>query len=75
MAAVTEAEGGRERGLVMKKLTKWVLGIAIILGAVAALLVATLDGDPATKPEIKETIEKVKEGVDVIRAEEEKVVE
>lgn len=54
----------------MSKLKKWALGVGIIVLAVSTYLVATLDSDPATEPKLGETIQKVKEGVEVIRKEE-----
>ncbi|HET6446035.1 MAG TPA: hypothetical protein VFI27_15805 [candidate division Zixibacteria bacterium] len=50
-----------------KKLKAIVYGVMLILAAIAGYLVAALDGDPATKPDIKEAIEGVKEGVEVIK--------
>jgi hypothetical protein len=51
----------------MTKVKKWVIGIALILGAICTYLIATLDNDPATKPNMGETIDKVKQGVEEIR--------
>lgn len=50
---------------------KWLLGIALVLAAVAGALIAWLDGDPATTPDVPGTIKQVQEGVNVIRAGEE----
>lgn len=50
---------------------KWVLGISIILAAVAGALVAFFDNDPTTEPNIPQVIEEVQEGVSVITSEKE----
>jgi len=55
----------------MAKWKKWALGIALILGALATAAVAVLDDDPDTKINIRETIDGVQDGVEVIRDEEE----
>lgn len=49
------------------KLKKIVYGVLLIIAAVVGYLVAALDGDPETKTDIKEAIEGVKEGVEVIK--------
>lgn len=46
---------------------KWIVGIIIILFAVSGAAYYWLDDDPATNPDVPATIEKVKEGIDVIR--------
>ena len=53
----------------LKKITgwkAWVLGIAAILAAVISAVVALVDDDPETKPDIQGTIEKVTDGVKTI---------
>ena len=51
----------------MSKAKKIALGIVIILAAIAGALVALLDNDPLTKPDIGQVIEDVQEGVDIIK--------
>lgn len=50
---------------------KWVLGLAIILAAVAGAAVAYFDGDPETVVDPKAVVSGVSEGVDVIRGKDE----
>ena len=52
-----------------------VLGIAMILAAIAGAVVYFFDGDPETVVEPKKVIEKVIEGVDVIKGDAESTVE
>jgi len=56
----------------MKKARNIILGIAIILAAIGAAVAALLDNDPLTKPDIKEVIIEVREGVEIIKGDEEK---
>ena len=68
-SGVTVFEGLTKGGNLMgTKTKKVILGVAIILAAVAGYVVALLDGDPATKPEIKPVVDGVTEGVGVIRS-------
>jgi len=46
---------------------KWVIGIAIILAAIAGAVVKLLDGDPNTNPDPAAVVAEVKKGVDTIR--------
>jgi len=48
-------------------LKKLIVGIAMILSAIAGYFGAKFDDDPATEPDLKEAIKEVKEGVDVIK--------
>lgn len=50
-----------------KKTKKLIVGIAMILAAMAGAAIAVFDDDPNTKVDVKETIEKVNEGVDTIK--------
>jgi len=51
----------------MSKAKKIVLAIASAILAISMCLVYALDGDPNTVPDVKGTIEKVKESVEVIK--------
>lgn len=51
----------------MSTAKKWILGVAIIIVAVAGVLIAWLDNDPATQPNIPDAIGKIKDGVDIIQ--------
>ncbi|MBN2714104.1 MAG: hypothetical protein JXR97_16920 [Planctomycetes bacterium] len=51
----------------MNKAKKIILGVAIILAALAGAIIAVLDNDESPKLDTGATIEKVKEGVDVIK--------
>lgn len=51
----------------MSTVKKWVLGVAIIIVAIAGVLIAWLDNDPATQPNVPDAIGKIKDGVNVIQ--------
>lgn len=55
---------GEKKKAYLKKL---IVGISIILSAIAGYLGAKFDNDPNTVPDIKEAVKEVKEGVDVIK--------
>ncbi len=51
----------------------WILGISIILAAVATAFVAFFDNDPNTEVNVPQTIEEIHEGITVITNEVEEV--
>lgn len=51
----------------VEKLKKWAWGICLILGGIIGFTIAVVDNDPATKPDINQTVKDVKKGVDIIR--------
>lgn len=52
----------------MTNTQKWIVGLGIILAALGGYAAATFDGDPSTNQSVGETIDKVKDGIGVIRS-------
>lgn len=48
---------------------KWVVGIGIIIAAIAGYAVAWLDGDDTTKPDTSGTVAQVQQGVETLKGE------
>lgn len=48
---------------------KWAVGIGLILSAISAWVVATFDSDANTNVTISETVDGVKDGINVIKSE------
>jgi len=51
------------------RIKKIIIAICMALSAIAGYVVKLIDGDPATVPDGKATIEAVKDAVDVIKEE------
>ena len=45
----------------------WAIGLICVIAAISGALWYWLDGNPDTKPDVKATVEQVKEGVNIIQ--------